>query len=68
MKKIEFYQCEVCGTKFKSKLECAECEERHMKELRIVKSRYLPFTQDRSGMPTTMTLMGPDGKHYTYKR
>lgn len=68
MKKIEFYQCEICGTKFKSKLECAECEGRHMKELRIVKSRYLPFTQDRSGMPTTITLMGPDGKHYTYKR
>ena len=46
MKKLELYQCEVCGTQYKSKLECTECETRHMKELRIVKSRYLPFTQD----------------------
>lgn len=68
MKKLELYQCEVCGTQYKSMLECTECETRHMKELRIVKSRYLPFTQDRSGMPTTITLMGPDGRHYTYKR
>ena len=68
MKRLELYQCEVCGTQYKSKLECTECETRHMKELRIVKSRYLPFTQDSSGMPTTITLMGPDGRHYTYKR
>lgn len=68
MQKIELYQCEVCGTQFKSKLECAKCEAGHMKELRIVKSRYLPFTQDRTGMPTTITLFGPDGKDYTYKR
>lgn len=68
MKKLELYQCEVCGTQYKSELECTECETRHMKELRIVKSRYLPFTQDRSGIPTTITLMGPDGRHYTYKR
>lgn len=68
MQKIELYQCEVCGTQFKNKLECAECEKSHMKELRIVESRYLPFTQDRSGMPTTITLIGPTGRHYTYKR
>ena len=68
MKKLELYQCEVCGTQYTSKLKCTECETRHMKELRIVKSRYLPFMQDRSGMPTTITLMGPEGRHYTYKR
>lgn len=68
MKKIDLYQCEVCGTRFNSKEACAECETRHTKELRIVKSRYLPFAQDKSGMPITITLMGPDGRHYTYKR
>ena len=49
MKKIDLYQCEICGTQFKSKED-------------------LPYTQDGSGMPTTITLVGPDGRHYTYKR
>lgn len=25
-------------------------------------------TQDASGMPISITLVGPDCKHYTYKR
>ena len=68
MAKIDLYQCEVCGTQFKSKEDCVKCEKRHQKELYIVKSRYLPYTQDESGMPTTITLAGSDGRHYTYKR
>lgn len=68
MKKLEFFQCEVCGTQFKSKEECAKCEKGHRKEVCIVKARYLPYTHDGSGMPTAITLAGPDGRHYTYKR
>ena len=68
MKKIDLYQCEVCNTQFNNKEDCAKGEKRHQKELYIVKARYLPYTQDGSGMPTTITLIGPDGRHYTYKR
>lgn len=53
MKKIDLYQCEICGTQFKSKEDCVKCEKGHQKELHIVKTRYLPYTQDGSGMPTT---------------
>lgn len=68
MKKIDLYQCEICGTQFKNKEDCEKCEKIHEKELRIIKSHYLPFTRDKSGMPTTITFIGPDGKNYTYKR
>lgn len=68
MKKLELFQCEVCGTQFKSKEECERCEKGHPKELHIVKARYLSRTQDATGMPASITLVGPDGRHYTYKR
>ena len=68
MKRLELFQCEVCGTQFGSRKDCENCEKRHQRELHIVKTRYLPYTQDGSGMPTTITLVGRDGRHYTYKR
>lgn len=68
MKKIDLYQCDICGTQFSEKELCEKCERGHVKDIQIVKSRYIPITQDKSGMPTTITLMGPDGRHYTYKR
>lgn len=27
MKKIDLYQCEICGTQFKSKEDCVKCEK-----------------------------------------
>lgn len=68
MKKLELFQCEVCLTQFKSKEECVRCEKGHQKEFHIVKARYLPYTQDASGMPVAITFSGSDGRHYTYKR
>lgn len=64
MKKIELFQCEICGTQFKEKADCVKCE----KDLRITNARYLPFTQDASGMPITITLIGKNGDMYIYRR
>ena len=68
MKKIDLYQCEICGTQFSDKKLCEKCERGHVIDILIRKSRYLPITQDESGMPTTITLTGPNGRCYTYKR
>ncbi len=68
MRKLELYQCDVCGTQYKSKEDCVKCEKSHPKELRIIDARYLSLAQDKSGMPVTITVSGTDGKKYTYKR
>ena len=70
MKKIELFQCEICGTQFKEKADCVKCEKNHesWKDLRITNARFLPFTQDASGMPITITLMGKNGNTYRYRR
>lgn len=68
MKKLEFYACEICGAQYLEKEACKRCETKHVREMRIVGSRYLPISQDNSGMPITITLLGADGAHYTYKR
>lgn len=72
MKKIELYKCEVCGTQYNDKEACKMCEQGHVTQdrflHRITKVRYLPITQDNSGLPITITIIGTDGCHYTYKR
>lgn len=72
MQKIELYKCEICGTQYDDKEVCQNCELGHMKQdqlfKRIVSVRYLPITQDASGMPITITPLGSDGKQYRYKR
>lgn len=68
MKELNLYQCDICGTQFAHKDLCQKCEQGHVQQIEIIKIRYLPITQDKSGMPTTITLTGPDGKHYVYKR
>lgn len=70
MKKIELFQCEICGMQFKEKADCVKCEKNHKgeKDLCITNYRYLPFTQDASGMPITITLIGKNGDTYIYRR
>ena len=70
MKKIELFQCEICGTQFKEKTDCVKCEKNHEsgKDLHIANARFLPFTQDASGMPISITLMGKNGNMHKYRR
>ena len=70
MKKIELFQCEICGTQFKEKTDCVKCEKNHenWEGLRIANARFLPFTQDASGMPISFTIIGKNGNTYKYQR
>lgn len=70
MKKIELFQCEFCGTQFKEKADCVKCEKNHenMEDLHIADATFLPFTQDASGMPTYITIVGKNKGIYRYSR
>ena len=72
MERIELYKREVCGTQYNDEEVCHDCELGHVKQdqllKRIVNVRYLPITQDASGILITITLLGNDGNHYRYKR
>ena len=69
MRKVEHYICEVCGTE--DKALCETCERLHKQGLTIVRARFLPVTQDKTGMPVTIEVEVKDGKETrraTYKR
>lgn len=68
MKELSLYVCEVCGTQYSDKSACARCENGHRKNLRIVSSRYLSISQDKSGFPMTITIADKDGNTCIYKR
>lgn len=67
MKRLELYVCEVCGTQYAEKEKCVQCEKRHKRNLSIVGTRYLSYTQDKTGMPVTIEVSA-GGEVFRYKR
>lgn len=56
MKELKLYQCEICGTQYKSKTECDNCEKSHKKELKIIHMRFLPYKNSEDGFPTAIVM------------
>lgn len=54
MKKIETYQCELCGSQFKTAEEAQECEWKHKKNIRVVGKSY--GEDDEYGFPEFITV------------
>jgi len=71
MRKVEHYICEVCGTEYKEKGMCDECEKAHKVDLTIAKARYVSIAQNATGLPISIEVEYKDGKETkraTYKR
>lgn len=68
MKEIKCYICEICGTEYKDMMRAQECEENHHKPESIVKTKYLPYSNNKTGMPVSIDVKMSNGKIITYKR
>lgn len=68
MKQICLYQCEICGTQYKSKMDAQTCEKTHKKPIDFEASRYVPYKNDESGYPVTITVKFKDDKFVMYKK
>ena len=67
MKKIDLYVCEVCGTQYKEKVKCQNCEKSHVRPVQITGEKYT--AKDCNGAyPVHITVTMADGKSITYKR
>lgn len=67
MKKIDLYQCEICGTQYKEKWKCQDCEKSHIKPVQITGTKYMPKNCNGE-YPIHITVKMADGKSITYKR
>lgn len=68
MKEKKLYTCEICNTDYATKLAATQCEKNHKCGLEIVDTRYLNLSQDKSGMPISITVKSKDGTTKIYKR
>ncbi len=68
MKTISLYQCELCGTQYKSRLEAIECENGHKRIKDIRTASYVSCKVDRTGKPTKVIIAFDDGSEGVYKR
>ena len=68
MKKIELYQCEVCGTQYKEKGKAEMCEKSHKIPRKIAGKRYVPMDLNQAGYPISISVLFEDGETITYKR
>lgn len=68
MKELKLYTCEFCGTNYKEKTICMQCEKTHKKPVKIKSSRYIPDKNNNKGYPISLEIEMEDGKTVTYKR
>ena len=64
MKKLELYQCEICGTQYKDKKACEDCEKHHVKYISVIGAKYIV----QSGLPVKVTVKFENGETADYKR
>lgn len=68
MKETILYKCEICGTEYKDKKKCEQCEACHKKKGKIIKMRHQPYSFDHSGYPDKITVRFEDGMEKMYSR
>lgn len=68
MKSLKLYQCEICGTQYKERLECEKCEKTHIQPKAIVGAKYIRMRDNAKGYPIAITVMMDDGHSVQYKR
>lgn len=69
MKKIEMYQCELCGRQFETAEKAQACERKHKKNLRVIDETY--GSNEECGFPKFITVAseGPSfSAVYSYER
>lgn len=67
MKKLQFYQCERCGTQYKTALEASKCEKTHQLPLKVKPARFNAMNND-GVYPQTVDIEFTDGKVVRYKK
>ena len=71
MKKIEVYQCELCGAQYNTEDECKECENYHIKPVPVGIScaKWLPKGLSKAnGFPMKVSVTFEDGTTLVYIR
>lgn len=67
MKECKLYQCEICNTQYKLKVDCLACEKNHAKPEGIKEYKY-HAEKTYKNYPDTIVVLMKDGKEIKYKR
>ena len=52
MKEVKHYICEICGTEYKDKNKCEECESGHVMPVKIDGANWVSMRNNGSGSNT----------------
>ena len=67
MKQVNLFVCETCGTQYKEKQKCQDCEKSHVRPVQITGEKYMPMFCNGE-YPVHISVRMADGKTITYKR
>lgn len=67
MKSLQLYVCDHCGTQYKDKNECKQCESNHKSALEIHDMRF-HASKESINYPDKVELKMADGKMIWYHR
>lgn len=66
MQKVEQYICEVCGTEYKDKSICEQCETGHIKPVEIKSAKFYPVGKGNR-YPVSVSIEMDNGEIAVYR-
>lgn len=68
MKEVKQYICDICGTQYKDKEKCKDCESMHHQPVKIDGAVWVFMKSNGSGYPTKVHIKMSNGETITYTR
>lgn len=67
MKTVTRYKCDICNEEYSDEAMAAECEQKHIMDLKLISAKYEAIPLRGLRFPVRVVLQSPNGERMAYR-